>query len=182
MGLRMQIKHNSRSRLDSSYLPEARTVMSESSSVNLFPAICLFLSCIFVLCLHWKIISRTLSLCHPRHWRQRWSYVRVRNPETAARIEEAIDMNSIDPDSPSEAASDGDQGSQFDLPATPLAEYFDPQTSVLHEHILEPPSPPMVTWERDLQHRIDNGRGLTASIDRLVDRAVKRVESAIGHA
>lgn len=80
-------------------------------------------------------------------------------------------MNPTDPDSPSEAVSDGD----------PLAEYFDPQTSVLHEHILEPPSPPIATWERDLQHRIDNGRGLTASIDRLVDRAVKRAEAAIGH-
>ncbi|GIK00174.1 hypothetical protein Aspvir_004194 [Aspergillus viridinutans] len=81
-------------------------------------------------------------------------------------------MSPIDPDATLEAASDDD----------PLAKYFDPQTSVLHEHILAPPSPPIPTWERELQHRIDNGRGLTASIDRFVDWAVKRVELAIGHA
>lgn len=80
-------------------------------------------------------------------------------------------MSPTDPDSTSEAASDGDR----------LAKYFDPQTSVLHEHILEPPSPPIATWERDLQYRIDNGRGLTALVDRLVDRAVRRAEAAIGH-
>ncbi|KAF7130939.1 hypothetical protein CNMCM5793_003874 [Aspergillus hiratsukae] len=77
-----------------------------------------------------------------------------------------------DSTSEAEAASDGD----------PLAKYFDPKTSVLHEHILEPPSPPIATWERDLQHRIDNGRGLTAVVDRLVDRAALRAEAAIGQA
>ncbi|EAW17852.1 uncharacterized protein NFIA_077920 [Aspergillus fischeri NRRL 181] len=86
--------------------------------------------------------------------------------------EEAIELSSTDPDSTLEAVNNDD----------PLAKYFDPQTSLLHEHILEPPSPPIATWERDLQHRIDNGRGLTASIDRFVDRTVRRIEAAIGHA
>jgi hypothetical protein len=80
-------------------------------------------------------------------------------------------MSSIDPEPTSETASDDD----------PLAKYFDPQTCVLHEDILEPPSPPIAAWERDLQHGIDNRRGVTASIDRFVDRAVRRVEAAIGY-
>ncbi|GFF26000.1 LOW QUALITY PROTEIN: hypothetical protein IFM46972_01631 [Aspergillus udagawae] len=110
-----------------------------------------------------------------------WPGCEYYTPNTAPRLanhvlrscsEEEIEMSSIDPNSTLEAASDDG----------PLAKYFDPQTSVLHEHILEPPSPPIAAWERDLQHRIDNGRGLTASIDRFVDRAVRRVESAIGHA
>ncbi|KAF4176447.1 hypothetical protein CNMCM7927_004073 [Aspergillus lentulus] len=145
--------------------------MSEPLSVNLFPAVCLFLSCVFVLCLHWTTVSRTLSLCHPRHWYQQWTYVQVDDQETTTTIEEAIEMSSTEPDPTLETASDDD----------PLTKYFDPQTSTLHEHILEPPSP-IATWERDLQHRIDNGTGLTASIDRFVDRAVRRVEAAIGHA
>ncbi|PKX97205.1 uncharacterized protein P174DRAFT_457897 [Aspergillus novofumigatus IBT 16806] len=122
-----------------------------------------------------KALVPAMGLRPSKQPRDRRQDVRIKpkpSHKTLLTIEEAIEMSSTHPDSSLEATSDDD----------PLARYFDPQTSILHEHIIEPPSPPIATWEGDLQHRIDNERGLTASIDRFMDRAVRCVEAALGHA
>ncbi|THD00407.1 hypothetical protein EYZ11_000134 [Aspergillus tanneri] len=56
---------------------------------------------------------------------------------------------------------------------TPLAEYFDPYTSLLYDHLLDPALPPTPRWEWELRQRIDEGKGLGAWRDRLVERIVR---------
>ena len=53
-----------------------------------------------------------------------------------------------------------------------LSKYFDPYTSILRDGVLEPSSPPRRAWERRMDLRIRNGRGLSAWIDWAVDRSV----------
>ncbi|KAI9045376.1 uncharacterized protein KD926_008803 [Aspergillus affinis] len=58
-------------------------------------------------------------------------------------------------------------------PPTPLAIYFNAQTTLIHPQLLSPAAPPTPGWERQLRRRIDEGRGLGAWKDRLVERTVR---------
>lgn len=62
---------------------------------------------------------------------------------------------------------------------SPLGKYFDPSTSLLLEEVLEPATPVVGNWERRMEVRIREGRGLRAWIDWAVDRVVGRVQRAV---
>lgn len=62
---------------------------------------------------------------------------------------------------------------------SPLGKYFDPTTSLLLEEVLEPASPVVGSWERRMEVRIREGRGLRAWIDWAVDRVIGRVQRAV---
>ena len=61
---------------------------------------------------------------------------------------------------------------------SPLAKYFDPSTSLLFEEVMEPESPAVPAWERKLNRRIREGKGLRAWFDWAVDKVVGRVQEA----
>lgn len=65
-----------------------------------------------------------------------------------------------------------------DASVSPLAKYFNPSTSFLIEDFMEPASPSVPTWEKKLDSRIKQGRGLRAWLDWAVDRVVGRVQQA----
>ncbi|KAK1138364.1 hypothetical protein N8T08_002668 [Aspergillus melleus] len=60
-------------------------------------------------------------------------------------------------------------------PLSPLSIYFNnnAQTTLIHPHLLSPVAPPTPGWEGQLRRRIDEGRGLGAWKDRLVERTVR---------
>ncbi|RJE23800.1 hypothetical protein PHISCL_03885 [Aspergillus sclerotialis] len=76
-----------------------------------------------------------------------------------------------------EAKGDGSPDSS-ETSVSPLAKYFDPSASLLIEEVMEPKSPAVPAWERKLNRRIREGKGLRAWFDWAVDRVVGRVQKA----
>ncbi|PLN81588.1 hypothetical protein BDW42DRAFT_168637 [Aspergillus taichungensis] len=58
-----------------------------------------------------------------------------------------------------------------------MSRYFHPDTGLLYDSVLEPPSPATPPWEREMRVRVVEGRGLRASVDRAVEYGVRWFET-----
>ena len=53
-----------------------------------------------------------------------------------------------------------------------MSRYFHPDTGLLYDSVLEPPSPVTPLWEHEMHVRVVEGRGLRAWVDRAVEYGV----------
>ncbi|KAI9930058.1 hypothetical protein MW887_011868 [Aspergillus wentii] len=141
--------------------------------ITIFPSICLFLSFAFIIFRYRRQIIDAF-----RCRRRRWKYNHLEDDDKA---DESIELNTAS----FRLAADSDNNSDIEKGKksernnhTVLSKYFDPDTSLLREEIMEP-LPPTPSWERDLNRRIDEGRGLGAWADRIIDRVARRFQSAM---
>ncbi|KAH8423558.1 uncharacterized protein LDX57_001318 [Aspergillus melleus] len=160
--------------------------------VPLYPSLCIFFSSLLMAYLYRRNLRRACprffgTIFRKNQTNKQGRYTRLddREVELESGLESenefeiqskdiAYDKDEDGEDEDEEPAPFPESTSQEQPPPlSPLSIYFNAQTTLIHPHLLSPVAPPTPGWERQLRRRIDEGRGLGAWKDRLVERTVR---------
>ncbi|PYH48861.1 uncharacterized protein BP01DRAFT_388697 [Aspergillus saccharolyticus JOP 1030-1] len=116
---------------------------SSTSSIPLFPATCLILS--FIFCLY--RLRASIATCY-RHFRRQHNHYTPLAPEDRTPPPPTSSLSSV----LSSPAALSFAQEAVAIPATPLSKYFDPQTNLLYDYVLERRvSPSLPVWEDEVK-------------------------------
>ncbi|PLB45954.1 hypothetical protein P170DRAFT_467136 [Aspergillus steynii IBT 23096] len=159
---------------------------SLSILIPLYPSLCILLSSSLMLYLYRRSIRHALArfsrtYANTTIFRKNTTQIRGHYTQLDLDNREEDLESGFEPENELKTTSDDNNQNQDPRtnpkPKTriqsPLSAYFNADTSLIHPHLLSPTAPPTPGWERQLRHRIDEGRGLGAWQDRLAERTVR---------